>query len=427
MANRWRRIPNNVLWVLTGVAAFALILFVVWMLPSVLTEHPHIPKSADRHKAITDTRTGLVALLVAIGAVGGLAFTARTYRLGVENHRLSREEQITETYTNAVEQLGHVRAPVRLGAMYSLERLAQDNPPLRQTVIDVLCAYLRMPYSAPKPGDVATNRGSAGPSATTEQPTESVPSDDSAQELQVRLTAQRLIGNHLRSPYASPVALAARLADEDAQRIEASPGQTFWPGISLDLTDATLIDIDMTGLSVVRAKFHGVRFSGGNTFFSGATFSDSAWFFGAIFSGFAWFNSTSFSNLAHFNEATFTDLAAFAGAKFYRDAIFAGVTFHGFTSFEEAIFSRSAAFDRATFAGPVRFGGAIFSSDATFGGCVLHLDDPKLNKGGEDSLRVWPEGWTVRPDPEDPTRGTLVRVGDEVPGPGVDATGPSTI
>jgi hypothetical protein len=32
---------------------------------------------------MSDTRTGLVAILAAIGAAGGLAFTARTYRLGV--------------------------------------------------------------------------------------------------------------------------------------------------------------------------------------------------------------------------------------------------------------------------------------------------------------------------------------------------------
>jgi len=35
---------------------------------------------------------------------------------------------------------------------------------------------------------------------------------------------------------------------------------------------------------------------------------------------------------------------------------------------------------------------------------VLHHDDPDLNKRG-----VWPDEFTVRPDPTKPTRGTLVR------------------
>jgi len=34
---------------------------------------------------------------------------------------------------------------------------------------------------------------------------------------------------------------------------------------------------------------------------------------------------------------------------------------------------------------------------------VLDLDDPDLNKH-----RVWPDGYTIRPDPADPTRGTRV-------------------
>jgi hypothetical protein len=64
-------------------AAAAVIVGLVWVLPSVLTEHPSIADAVDRHKAMSDTRTGLVAILAAIGAAGGLAFTARTYRLGV--------------------------------------------------------------------------------------------------------------------------------------------------------------------------------------------------------------------------------------------------------------------------------------------------------------------------------------------------------
>ncbi len=38
------------------------------------------------------------------------------------------ERRITELYTKPVEQLGNDKAPVRLGGLYALERLAQDNP-----------------------------------------------------------------------------------------------------------------------------------------------------------------------------------------------------------------------------------------------------------------------------------------------------------
>lgn len=57
------------------------------------------------------------------------------------------ERRVTDLYTKAADQLGSDKAPVRLAGLYALERLGQGNPDHRQTVIDVVCAYLRMPYT----------------------------------------------------------------------------------------------------------------------------------------------------------------------------------------------------------------------------------------------------------------------------------------
>ena len=51
--------------------------------------------------------------MAALGAAVGLAYTARTYRL-------SREGQLTDRYTKAVEQLGSDKIEVRLGGLYAL-------------------------------------------------------------------------------------------------------------------------------------------------------------------------------------------------------------------------------------------------------------------------------------------------------------------
>src|SRR4051812_17064539 len=88
-----------------SVVTIAVILLVVWVLPLALT-HGNYDKDADRMKARSDVRGNLVTLVGGLGLVGGLAFTARTYRLGQENHRLSREGHITDRYSKAVEQLG---------------------------------------------------------------------------------------------------------------------------------------------------------------------------------------------------------------------------------------------------------------------------------------------------------------------------------
>ena len=118
-----------------GVVAVTALVLVIWVLPSLLTEHPHIPKPADRHKAIADTRTGLVAMLAAIGAAGGLAYTARTYRL-------SREGQITDRYSKAVEQLGSSTPDVRVGGLYALRRLMNESPQDYGAIVDVVEAFL---------------------------------------------------------------------------------------------------------------------------------------------------------------------------------------------------------------------------------------------------------------------------------------------
>ncbi len=64
----------------------------------------------------------------------------------------------------------------------------------------------------------------------------SVLNSDPAQDLEVRQTAQRLLADHLHRP--------SLTSHEDARRIKASSEETFWPGISIDLSGATLVDLN---------------------------------------------------------------------------------------------------------------------------------------------------------------------------------------
>ena len=59
--------------------------------------------------------------------------------------RLFAEEEgrKTERYVRAVELLGHQDIAVRLGALYSLERLAKDSPTDQPTIIETIAAYVR--------------------------------------------------------------------------------------------------------------------------------------------------------------------------------------------------------------------------------------------------------------------------------------------
>jgi uncharacterized protein YjbI with pentapeptide repeats len=388
---------------------------------------------ADQVSAGKDRAT-LQADAVKTGATialstGGAAYLLLAYRRQRLDEVDTRERRITELYTKAVEQLGHEKAPVRLGALYSLKRLAQSNPEHRQTVVDVICAYLRMPYTPPARSVLGAFRQlvEARPAEDQDRAPHPEPGLNPDQELQVRQIAQHILADHLRLP--------PGISSAAAQRRRPSPREDFWPDINLDLTGATLVNLNFNRVSVVGALFNQATFRGaarfveatfqGDASFRGAKFRGEARFVGATFQGDTWFRRAKFRDYASFREATFRGVwfrgakfrgdvrfvdakfrgdAGFSWAKFRGDVWFFRAKFRGDAGFDKAKFRGDASFRGATFRRGARFRGATFRRGAGFGGAqVLHLNNPGLNE-----RRVWPDGYTVRPDPADPTRGTLV-------------------
>ena len=316
--------------------------------------------------------------------------------------RDATERRITELYTKAVEQLGNDKAPVRLGGLYALERLAQDNPAHRQTIVNVICAYLRMPFSAAAPASKPEAAGDPGEHGAQPETTTHGDGDTWRQERQVRLTAQRILAEHLRDD---------RTPD---QRSAGPRSPRFWPGIRLDLAGATLIDFSLNKGVVDGANFDGATFTGGvgftgttfnrDTTFDGATFSGDAWFSKATFSD-AWFGKATFSLSAWFNGATFTGGVGFTRAIFSRNgAQFSGATFSGdHADFGGATFNGSAGFVGATFTGGTWFGAATFTGDARFDEVTVSGAKASLGFMGSrvlspDDEHVWPTGWCLGPD-----------------------------
>lgn len=114
----------------------------------------------ERGRAELDVVRTAGTLVVGIGGFIALLLTARRQRyteltlehqrdVAAATERDAREQRITELYTKAADQLGSDKAPVRLAGLHALERLAQITPDQRQTIVDVICAYLRMPYTPP--------------------------------------------------------------------------------------------------------------------------------------------------------------------------------------------------------------------------------------------------------------------------------------
>jgi hypothetical protein len=138
-------------WAVASLAAAVIVLIlVIWLLPSFIVAHD-VPASGQKASLTDVQRVAAIAtsrqeLLWAAGgliAVITLAFTWQRDRVARERADLDRDANFTTRYTEAIKQLSDENLAVRLGGVYALERIAADSVRDRQTILDVLAAYLR--------------------------------------------------------------------------------------------------------------------------------------------------------------------------------------------------------------------------------------------------------------------------------------------
>ena len=63
--------------------------------------------------------------------------------IGTKNAQLAQDRLIAERFMTAVTQLGHENIATRTGAIYSLERVAQDSPQEYWTIMEIMTAFVR--------------------------------------------------------------------------------------------------------------------------------------------------------------------------------------------------------------------------------------------------------------------------------------------
>jgi uncharacterized protein YjbI with pentapeptide repeats len=395
--------PISLWWVIFGIAAVGLAVWASsWWL---LTETAGLSGAAKATARMDAIKTGLG---VGAGTGGAVALLLALRRQWLnERDQLHREEvadithshaervasasehdaverRITDLYAKAADQLGNDKAPVRLAGLYALERLAQDNPAQRQTIVNVLCAYLRMPYAVTAGQEQIDGEQDGTEAEVGGLDVGTTPIAEREQERHVRLAAQRVLTGHLR-------------------RRNAPDVETLWSGMNLDLNGATLLDFDLSHCDVHDASFDGARFLGQASFmdtrfiesvsFRRAQFSDDASFLRVQVDELATFTNARFDRDADFDGAEFESYVDFNRAHFARDAKFDGarlggrssfmwarfglgsffrrVRFDGQTSFTESEFSDTAVFDEASFHSGADFARATFGGSAVFGDTVF--------------------------------------------------------
>jgi len=302
-----------------------------------------------------------VSFLTLIGTLAAQYFgrraTSRDTRKALEEQGKQLDRTLAEQHTRtlnerfatAAGQLGDDERPtVRLAGVYAMAGLADDWPENRQTCVDVLCGYLRMPYE-PDPGQDAPN-------------------------------PERLAFRANREVRHSVIGVITAHLENDAA--------VSWQGLNLDFTGAVF-----DGGSFLTAQFSGRRvsferaeFSAGTVYFIGARFSGgTVSFIGARFSG---------------GEVSFDAAEFSAGRVAFDRAEFSG----GEVDFDYAMFSAgTVSFDRAEFsAGTVSFVGAEFSGGtvsfprAEFSGGTVSFDRAEFSGGTVDFSD--PGDWSFPPE-----------------------------
>jgi uncharacterized protein YjbI with pentapeptide repeats len=151
-------------WLLAGLAAVAIVLVCVLVVPQWLVQWelgamaPTLT-AADRAKAINDVRATLLQGIGGVVILLGAYFTYRQLQIGREQLQIAQQGQVTERFTRAIDQLGNAELDVRLGGIYALERIGNDSPDDRATIAEVLTAFVRShaPWPPRLPGQYVAN------------------------------------------------------------------------------------------------------------------------------------------------------------------------------------------------------------------------------------------------------------------------------
>jgi hypothetical protein len=130
-----------------GLTAACTVAFVV---PPLVVSVHDVPDPVKRLELQNAVRTTLLSGMAGIFFLTTAYFTARQLQtardqLSVSQAqlRISERGHVTERLTRAIDQLASTSRPAQVGAIYALERLAQDHEELRSTFVETISAYVR--------------------------------------------------------------------------------------------------------------------------------------------------------------------------------------------------------------------------------------------------------------------------------------------
>lgn len=350
------------LWLLAGVCIAALSLAGMWQLfgrPRVSA----VPPALDPNTLFDALKISL-SLVAGIGGVAALVIAYRRQRLNEAEHlrqeAAARREDarlFSERFSRSSEQLASDKVAMRLAGVYALAGLADDWEEGRQTCIDVLCAYLRMPYrqrqQPPDLGVLSQYPGSPVPAWLGRNLEEG---HDPEEEHQVRLAVMRVITNRLNSN-----------------------AGVNWFGYHFDFTGAVFEDADFNAAHFVdcRVEFDYCLFYGESWFSEARIIGSDLSFLGAVIAGRVSFELAYFED----SEVWFTADIVDGELTLYSSEIVSG-ELHFTNRLKNGHISLVAANIKG---GKLRFGGKLEDGTLAFSRSILEEGAEIHIQGGEYS------------------------------------------
>jgi len=283
MMKRWAAWPRSTRWLTGGIAAAVLVLVVAWVLfvPAAdwLAGHDVGSAKGPPLQAARDAARGrLVTFGAGLFAAGALIFTALNFDLLRRNseradkwqrntHDLTKQGQVTDRYTKAIEQLGSDNLGVRVGGIYALERIARDSAIDHPTVMEMLTAFIREnsheQRPQPDPGSKERFRRRDIQAAVSVVGRREVKHDIRP----IHLARAHLMGANLRG---------ADLARANLIRVYLDRAHLRGANLTdANLTGAKLIRADLTGANLISANLTRAELTGADL--TGADLTGARW------------------------------------------------------------------------------------------------------------------------------------------------------
>ncbi|MDK7353697.1 hypothetical protein [Rothia aeria] len=298
----------------------------------------------------------------------------------IENAFKERMAERRGRYAKAVEQLGGVSAPVRMGGVYTLvslvdEWLREENIEYNeriaegQVIINNLCTYIRSPFALVSRYD---------------------------ELIQDAPTAEGLYKNREQEFYIDKATLKSEadirlnIIKEIRHRLQGPDENTLgaWSDFEYDFSGSTFFyPVDLTNSYYTKpVNFSGSTYQGwvdfsNSIYQSRADFNDSTYrnwadFRGSIYQGRADFNSSTYQNVVYFSDSTYRGEVCFNKST-YRDFVyFDRSIYQSWADFYDSTYQDEASFTGSTYLDMVSF------FDSTYQEVVSFSDSAYWNGGG---------------------------------------------